>query len=197
MKVVHVMVAVGFGICAVGGNVESNDDDLMREFDSAPFIVASPANFTAKPAWTAPTTTLSTEPEMIQPWIGIKTSPKVRRKIEAAFEIAVRRIRDVEACESLFTQLNADGIEMLQTALYFPATAYRETTLCQRAVAATHVGGSPTVICRNITGYSDEDAALVLIHEALHHAGLPESPVNRGSNTSKAINHTVGKRCGH
>ena len=197
MKVGRVVLLTGFGLSAVFGNVAASDDDPIPMTDSTTMGVAKATTSMRQPNRSISSSIQTETPQDLKPWIGIKTRANVRRKIEAAFEIAVRQIRDVESCESLFAELGADGVEMLETALYFPATAYRESTLCRKAVAATHVGGSPTVICREIASYSDEEAAMVLIHEALHHAGLTESSGSRKSNISEVINHTVGKRCGY
>ena len=62
-------------------------------------------------------------------------------------------------------------------------------------MAQTYVGDAPTWICRRVTSYSDEQAALVVIHEALHHAGLTEKPHDRNAMSSGAINKMVGKSC--
>ena len=42
---------------------------------------------------------------------------------------------------------------------------------------------------------SDERAAMLVVHEALHHAGLSEKPLNRRCMTSLEINTLVGKKC--
>ncbi|MCG6947754.1 MAG: hypothetical protein LJE93_02410 [Acidobacteria bacterium] len=43
---------------------------------------------------------------------------------------------------------------------------------------------------------SDEQAAMVIIHEALHHAGLSEYPKDPDAMTSRAINGMVSEKCG-
>ena len=40
------------------------------------------------------------------------------------------------------------------------------------------------------------EAAMLLLHEALHYAGLPERPVHRGAMSSKEISTLVRNRCG-
>ena len=121
--------------------------------------------------------------------------PSLERKLNAAFEIAVQRVTEVQACSDLFTKLDADAVETLKTGLYFPASPARETSECRRSMAQTYVGDAPTWICRRVTSYSDEQAALVVIHEALHHAGLTEKPRDRKAMSSGAINTMVGKSC--
>jgi hypothetical protein len=92
--------------------------------------------------------------------------------------------------------LGADAVETLKTGLYFPAGPAKETSLCRRAIAQSYVGGAPTWICRNVTSYSDEHVALVLIHEALHHAGLSERNLDRRAMSSGDINKKVARSCG-
>jgi hypothetical protein len=131
----------------------------------------------------------------ITPWIHPSMPSAVQKKLTVAFEIAVQRVEEVPQCEALFTKLGADAFETLKTGLYFPATPARETNACKRSYAQTFVGDAPTWICRRITGYSDEQAAMVVIHEALHHAGLPEKPHDRKAMTSAQINDMVRANC--
>ena len=131
----------------------------------------------------------------ITPWIHPSMPSAVQEKLTAAFEIAVERVNEVPQCEALFSNLGADPFETLKTGLYFPASPARETKACKRSYAQTFVGDAPTWICRRITGYSDEQAAMVVIHEALHHAGLPEKPHDRKAMTSAQINDLVRANC--
>jgi hypothetical protein len=68
-------------------------------------------------------------------------------------------------------------------------------SICERGYAATIVGAPSTFVCRNFQHLSDERAALVLIHEALHHAGLTEYPQDPEAMTSARINRMVDKSC--
>jgi len=134
-------------------------------------------------------------PGCVEPWIHPSMPPSLERKLNAAFEIAVQRVTEVPSCSDLFAELDADAVETLRTGLYFPASPARETSVCRRSMAQTYVGDAPTWICRNFLSYSDERAALVVIHEALHHAGLTEKPRDRKAMSSGAINTMVGKSC--
>jgi hypothetical protein len=131
----------------------------------------------------------------------------VKEKLEAGFEIAVERIRSVKACADLFNRLGADGIEMLKTGLFFPVDTYRrEVEVCGRNpggqtrfsknLAYTTVGGAPTWICRDFSKVTDMHAASTVIHEALHHAGLSERPIDRTAMSSVEISKMVKKACG-
>lgn len=132
----------------------------------------------------------------IEPWIHPLMPREIREKLGVAFEIAIQRINDVPECAGLFSRLHADALETLKTGLYFPANVARETSVCSRSFAQTYVGEPPTWICRRITSYSDEQAAMVVIHEALHHAGLPERPQDKKAMTSGQINDLVSGACG-
>jgi len=143
----------------------------------------------------------------VEPWIHHKMDPGVREKLEAGFDLAVKRVREIEACAGLFTRLGADGIHMLKTGLYLPVHSYRhEIVVCGRnpatnswgakILAYAKVGGTPTWICRHFSRVSTETAAIAVIHEALHHAGLPERPHDRMAMSSIEITEMVTTECG-
>jgi len=58
------------------------------------------------------------------------------------------------------------------------------------------VGGGPVRVCRDFSRLSDSQAAMVIIHEALHHAGLTEYPQDPNGMTSNQINGMVAEQCG-
>jgi hypothetical protein len=140
-------------------------------------------------------TVLTSPTEAAAPWMHPSMPALVRDKLETAFEIAIARVTAIPECADLFSQLGADATETLKAGLYFPASPARETSVCRRSMAQTYVGGAPTWICRCVTSYSDEHVALVVIHEALHHAGLTEKPHDRKAMSSGAINKMVGTKC--
>ena len=103
--------------------------------------------------------------------------------------------------------MGADPIQILATGLYFQVESYhREIELCGRDMSAnsrgaenlsyTKVGGTPTWICRHFASVSDEMASITVIHEALHHAGLTESPVDKTAMSSVEITEMVMSKCG-
>jgi hypothetical protein len=63
-------------------------------------------------------------------------------------------------------------------------------------ISYTKVGAAPTWICRNFASVSDEMASITIIHEALHHAGLPERPGDKTAMSSVEITEMVRKACG-
>jgi hypothetical protein len=105
-------------------------------------------------------------------------SEKTVTKLDEAFAVALERIREIPQCAGLFVELGADGSEMLATTLYMPTHPFDEQSLCQSAAAFTWVGGVHTRLCRRFSSLSTERAAMTLIHEALHHAGLTEKPAD-------------------
>jgi hypothetical protein len=120
---------------------------------------------------------------------------KMQSKLTTAFDLAVGLVEESPQCAGLFAELGADGAETLATSLYFPAPIAKKTSVCRRSEAYTYVGEAPTFLCDRFGRLSDEKAALVLIHEALHHAGLEESPKVPGAMSSAAINDMVQKAC--
>jgi hypothetical protein len=132
----------------------------------------------------------------VGPWIHPKFSPDVREKLQAAAQIAAERIEEVEECGDLFARLGADGREILKATLYFPVSANnRKDGICRKAAAYTNVGARSTFVCEEFSWLSDERAAMFVVHEALHHAGLSEKPLDRRGMTSLEINTMVGKKC--
>ena len=144
--------------------------------------------------------------EALQPWIHHKMEPSVRAKVEAGFALAVERVREVATCQDLFSRLGEKGIDMLKTSLYLPVHSYRhEVVVCGRdpatnsrgagILAYTKVGGAPTWICRNFARISIDTAAIAIIHEALHYAGLGEWPRDRMAMSSVEITRMVRSEC--
>jgi hypothetical protein len=125
---------------------------------------------------------------------GVATAVAIR--LRSGFAIAMRQVRDVQQCRALFEPLASDPERLLLRADYRPATKELETSYCsRRAVAVTHIGQPFTWICRTFSGLTAHEAAIVLIHEALHFGGLPESPRVSDAMTSQEINFLVISRC--
>ena len=142
----------------------------------------------------------------VKPWIHASMPKRVSARLEAGFELAVERVREVESCGDLFAELGADPLETLTTGIYLPVDSYRrEVEVCGRNsatsskgaenLAYTTVGGAPTWICRQLARVSNETAAVAVIHEALHHAGLTERPHDRMAMSSIEITRMVKRAC--
>lgn len=179
-RVVVLCVAVAFTF-----SLEGTDPVESEPVEVVAIANASPVSATVAPG-------------PVEPWIHAAMKPRVRERLESGFTIALQRLRDIPSCRQLFSDLGADGAEMLRTTLYFPMPSIREEIkICRDggADAATIVGAASTFVCRNFERIPDERAAIVVIHEALHHAGLSESPPDRHAPTSREINGMVADRC--
>ena len=167
---------------------------------SVPAVLAGDA-IDASIATTLGVTETSTLPSSagatgIEPWIHSDMPEDMRTRLEAGFELAVKRVVEVPECSGLFESLGADPNETLRSGLYFPINSHRkEKAVCGQAVAYTNVGAAPTFLCRDFARLSDERAAMYIIHEALHHAGLTEKPHDQGAMTSREINSMVTTAC--
>lgn len=132
----------------------------------------------------------------VVPWHQRSMNPSMRARLTAAFELALTRVQELPACGGLFAALGADGAEVLSATLYFPAPGGRNATTCRNAAAYSFVGEAPTFLCSEFGSLTDQHAALVLVHEALHHAGLTERPSDPLALSSVVINEKVRKACG-
>jgi hypothetical protein len=123
-------------------------------------------------------------------------SKSTERKLEAGYRLALDRLRSVDSCRSLFAELGADGVEMLSTTIYLPPASDRQRQICARGFPAfTFIGASQTRICDRFGRLSRHAAAISLVHEALHHAGLGEWPLTADGLTPHQINRLVARSC--
>ena len=138
-------------------------------------------------------------PERMKPHIMGALDAPVRVKLTAAFRLAAGRVRDIPGCASLFANLGADGLVCLNTTMYRSVADAGGDRVCRRgwgAAAFTGVGSPSTVLCPALHGLTLEETALVVLHEALHRAGLQEWPPTPGALDSTAINRMVRGACG-
>ena len=136
-------------------------------------------------------------PAVCEPTISPKVSVKNRRKFRDAFDFALERVQEDPDCRGLFSELGADGTKALDMIVVLPiGRAQAQGGVCRGISAYTLVGGGPIWLCREFSRLSDKQAAMVIIHEALHHAGLSEYPQDPNGMTSTIINQMVRKNCG-
>ena len=131
-----------------------------------------------------------------EPRTAMFKKEKSAEKLREAFAVAIERVQEIPQCGGLFAELEAGGLEMLTATIYMPTHPADEQTLCQTAAAFTWVGGAHTRLCRRFSSLSDERAAMTLIHEALHHAGLTEKPSDPEAMSAREIDGMVGAACG-
>jgi len=120
----------------------------------------------------------------------------VQRRMGAGLGLALSALQRHAECRTLFAGLDADGHEVLARTRFRIASPRQERTFCRRCGAFTTVGGRVTVLCRNFAYLSDEESAVMLLHEALHHAGQREYPQERLAPTSFEITQMVARSCG-
>jgi len=119
------------------------------------------------------------------------------RRLSTSFALAVDRLDGRADCARLFADLEADGRRLLSLTLYRAPARESEAKRCRAGRAAFTVVGSPlTCVCPSFGRLSRHDGAMILIHEALHFAGLPESPATPAALDSRGINRLVKERCG-
>ncbi|MCP3960649.1 MAG: hypothetical protein GY719_22630 [bacterium] len=118
----------------------------------------------------------------------------LRRSLTVAYPIALRWLRPDTACSALFRNLGADGPKTLSSTLYFPAEV-TENPPCWRAAAFTRVGGRVTFLCEGFSRLPASRAAVILLHEALHSAGVDEQPHDPDALTSSQITQLVARTC--
>jgi hypothetical protein len=129
------------------------------------------------------------------PSVEGRFSITVNQRLFEGYATALKRIQKVESCQGLFAEFGADGTKMLSTTTYSAPQDEIEEQYCGRATALTTVGGSETRLCFDFGELRVESAAVVLIHEALHHAGLEEAPGYDDALTAVEIDQLVVNRC--
>lgn len=117
-------------------------------------------------------------------------------KLGSAFRVAQEKIRTIPSCSGLFTSRGSDGLGLLTRARFAGATSEWDHTACAgSAVATTEIGGRQIRLCPRFESLSVHAAALILIHETLHTAGMSEKPPDPSALTSAEINELVKASC--
>jgi len=132
------------------------------------------------------------------PKLDASISGPLRARLRSAFDLAVQRVQEVESCSALFVSLRHNGVEMLRNTRYSVAAAAIARDACskQDIVAFTAVGSPATRVCPSFQQLPPTAAAMILLHEALHYAGLRERPVHPDGLWPAEINALVRKGCG-
>jgi hypothetical protein len=122
-------------------------------------------------------------------------SPRVSANLAEGMRVGHESLRRHASCRALFARLGSDGAAELGGASYHAASSEQERKHCRRGVFAfTTVGASAVALCRGFARLSPQQAAIILIHEALHLAGQTESPAP-GAPDSLAITASVMAGC--
>ncbi len=119
--------------------------------------------------------------------------PAMRYQLRVAYETALRALRREAGCRALFQRLGANGEAMLARSVYSCAGENRR---CEERVAAfTTVGSTRIRLCHGFQALPIPSAAVLLLHEALHSAGLLESPPHANAMTAHEISTLVSQGC--
>jgi hypothetical protein len=119
------------------------------------------------------------------------------RNLRLGHVLALEMVRSRPTCRALFAPLAGSGVESISTTHYAATTDRDRARVCAGGVAAfTTVGGRVTWLCPEFGNLGPRAAALTLIHEALHSAGMAESPSTAGALTAWEIDALVGRACG-
>jgi hypothetical protein len=130
------------------------------------------------------------------PTLHPRLPDRVTARLERAIPVAKEHLREYSSCEALFTRLGADGETTLDRGSFYPAGPRQERKYCRDgSFAITTVGGSAVVLCRSFAHLSDEQAAIILIHEALHMAGQTEYPSDARAPDTLRITEMVMEGC--
>lgn len=165
-------------------------------------LTAAPALAAGRHPKTQDTATVESSGRVKVKVVG-RLSPDVRRKLTNGFSYAVKRLRADPACQAMFTELGADGVQILAQTTYEPAPSDKEVAGGTATgkdgnflVAYTRVRSSRILLTEIFGRLSTDAAAAFLIHEALHYAGLGEYPADPDALNSFQITQVVAQSCG-
>lgn len=117
--------------------------------------------------------------------------------LKLALRGAAERLEKVHACSALFDGLSIDGLQALARSRYETPQSQWEQRQCASGVAAyTAVGSIRVVVCRHFQRLDRRVQSAVLIHEALHTAGLSEAPLDPEGMSALEIESMVEEACG-
>jgi hypothetical protein len=128
-----------------------------------------------------------------QPHIMGFVPPKVKHRLTGAWDVALRRLKDEPGCRAIFARLGTTGEDALAGAVYRDAG---EGGDCSGKVRALTCVGCPQIrLCRSFAELNVTGAAVIVLHEALHTAGMRESPALPDALTAWQINQVVTQNC--
>jgi hypothetical protein len=131
-----------------------------------------------------------------RPLLHSSLPERIQVRLRQGLPVALGRLQDHRSCRALFERLGKDGATTLLGTSYYPASDPQESRYCRRsAYAFTEVGGSAVVLCRRFGHLSAGEAAIILLHEALHDAGQTEYPKDPSAPDAAGITKMVMKGC--
>lgn len=118
-----------------------------------------------------------------------------QQRVDEGKALADDRLCNLPACAQLFAQFDKDGRNIIGSTTYLNG---RPTTTCQEHLdwgMWTNVNSNTVYLCNAFDTASEGGSATLLIHEALHSAGLNEYPGDPNGMTSAQINDMVQAAC--
>jgi hypothetical protein len=118
--------------------------------------------------------------------------------VRAARAMALERLGEHAECRGLFDSHGADGARLLAESAYRSALPDEAGGLCEKGAAAfTGMRSGRTALCEdNFLKLDRQYGAVVLLHEALHVAGLGQAPHHAHAQTPQEIDRMVRRSCG-
>ena len=137
------------------------------------------------------------EAAMPLPLVDRAISTPAAARLRSGFRAAVRRVREVPQCRALILGLGADPESLFSRLDFRAAPPQSEGAYCRRGVVALTKVGQPVIwVCREFARVKLDEAAMLVIHETLHIAGLRERPSTPDAMSSQEINSLVSSSCG-
>lgn len=110
---------------------------------------------------------------------------------------ATDKLNNLPDCEKMYDDLGKNGPTVIANTTYRDGTGTTDCNNHPGAAAVTKVGTYTVLLCGStFTNLSSSGAAIVVIHEGLHSAGLTENPPDSTAKTSDQINQMVMANCG-
>jgi hypothetical protein len=127
---------------------------------------------------------------------GMPLTPTELQLLNQAKSTASNRLSTVTSCEKMFDDLGANGASVISATTYRDGASSSKCTSRPGAAAVTDVGGYTVFLCgTSFTRLSSNGAATIVIHEALHSAGMSENPPDLNAKTSAEISAMVQANC--
>jgi len=123
--------------------------------------------------------------------------PDLAGNLTRGFRLAMQQVQRRPECAALYESRGANGAVLLATTVYLMPSGRQAPALCLEGVAAyTTLERPVTFLCPAFAGLPRTLAATILLHEALHYAGMSEQPRDPNGLTPYQINALVSSACG-
>ncbi|HNX51905.1 MAG TPA: hypothetical protein PKL08_17180 [Thermoanaerobaculaceae bacterium] len=131
----------------------------------------------------------------MRPQATTSLAPREYRAVTRSFALALGRVESSPRCAALFSKLGRSGSATLRESFYLRADVDSHPQCTSGVAAFTQIGGHRCWLCPHFGSLSTNAGAMILIHEALHGAGLRESTVAPGAASPQEINRMVRLAC--